>query len=200
MASVLLTPYILRYIMPSSAADIVAFIADSTVEVEGVGDVCSLSTFDLSRHGNSKYGAPHPGEASPSSPRLGAKGGGRSRQGKVEKSLLTFVATYPTWEPPLGAKGMLAAIDRWVSCCTPTVSSPVGLHTQCPNLICITCLFHQARRGPGLWGIKRAPVLDEHRDERRSRRSAPPPALHEPLQHRGRLSSSSLPAALFRNL
>lgn len=45
-------------------------------------------------HGNHKYGAPatHVPKAD------------KSRQGKMEKSFLTFVATYPTWEPgPAGA-------------------------------------------------------------------------------------------------
>ena len=26
--------------------------------VEGLGDVCSLATFDLARHGNPRYGSP----------------------------------------------------------------------------------------------------------------------------------------------
>lgn len=34
------------------------FVADNTVYVEGVGDVCSFATFDISRHGNAKYGSP----------------------------------------------------------------------------------------------------------------------------------------------
>ena len=35
----------------------------------------------------------------------------RSRQGKMEKSFLTFVSTYPTWEPGAAAKQMLASLD-----------------------------------------------------------------------------------------
>jgi hypothetical protein len=34
----------------------------------------------------------------------------RSRQGKMEKSLLSFAATYPTWEPDAAAKQLLAAL------------------------------------------------------------------------------------------
>jgi Autophagy protein ATG9 len=37
---------------------IVAFVRDNTVAVEGLGDVCSLATFDLARHGNPRYGSP----------------------------------------------------------------------------------------------------------------------------------------------
>ena len=34
----------------------------------------------------------------------------RSRQGKMEKSLLSFAATYPTWEPDAAAKQLLATL------------------------------------------------------------------------------------------
>lgn len=85
---------------------ITRFVKDFTAHVDGVGDVCSLSVFDLQRHGNSKYGAPS------SAPKAQ-----RSRQGKMEKSLLSFVATYPTWEPSAAAKQMLQALriggGRW---------------------------------------------------------------------------------------
>lgn len=43
-------------IYPTGA--ILSFVRDFTVRVDGVGDVCSLSTFDFERHGNGKYGAP----------------------------------------------------------------------------------------------------------------------------------------------
>jgi autophagy-related protein 9 len=36
----------------------------------------------------------------------------RSRQGKLEKSLLTFAATYPTWEPSRQGMAMLEAMYR----------------------------------------------------------------------------------------
>jgi autophagy-related protein 9 len=54
--------------------DILAFVRDFTVRVPGVGDVCSLATFDFARHGNGKYGAPY-----------GLPKQARSRQGKMEK-------------------------------------------------------------------------------------------------------------------
>jgi hypothetical protein len=36
----------------------------------------------------------------------------RSRQGKMEKSFLSFAATYPTWEPDSAAKQMLIALGQ----------------------------------------------------------------------------------------
>lgn len=40
------------------AGEITAFVRENTVHVEGLGDVCSLTTFDLARHGNPRYGSP----------------------------------------------------------------------------------------------------------------------------------------------
>ncbi|EFJ46174.1 hypothetical protein VOLCADRAFT_93324 [Volvox carteri f. nagariensis] len=75
------------------------FVSAFTTHVDGVGDVCSLALFDLARHGNAKFGAP-----------VQAEKAFRSRQGKLEKSFLTFVATYPTWEPGEMGRRMLAAL------------------------------------------------------------------------------------------
>lgn len=80
------------------------FVKDFTTYMDGVGDVCSLSAFDLARHGNGRYGSP-----------VNAPKSQRSRQGKMEKSLLSFAATYTTWEPSDAAKQMLQALraQRW---------------------------------------------------------------------------------------
>ena len=40
----------------------------------------------------------------------GVRQAARSRQGKMEKSLLSFAATYPTWEPDAAAKQLLATL------------------------------------------------------------------------------------------
>lgn len=42
----------------NAAGAMAAFVRDNTVHVEGLGDVCSLATFDLARHGNPRYGSP----------------------------------------------------------------------------------------------------------------------------------------------
>ncbi|KAL3162518.1 hypothetical protein ABBQ32_010175 [Trebouxia sp. C0010 RCD-2024] len=100
MASILLTPFVLYYSLPYCTEAILEFVRDHTVFVEGVGDICSLANFDFEKHGNSKYGAvTHCPKAA------------RSRQGKMEKSFLSFVSTYPTWEPGAAAKQMLASLD-----------------------------------------------------------------------------------------
>ena len=132
VASVVLTPFVLAFSMPASAGmtvimhcqigllmlltgAIVRFVKDFTTNMDGVGDVCSLSAFDLARHGNGRYGSP-----------VTAPKPQRSRQGKMEKSLLSFAATYTTWEPSEAAKQMVQAlrVQRWTGAGGATGLSP----------------------------------------------------------------------------
>ncbi|RDX67744.1 Autophagy-related protein 9, partial [Mucuna pruriens] len=96
MTSIFLTPYLLLFIVPKRVDDILQFIADFTVNVEGVGHVCSFSTFDFQEHGNRQYGSP-----------CNAPRSRRSSQGKMEKSLLSFQSSYPSWEPSAQGKQFL---------------------------------------------------------------------------------------------
>ncbi|EXC31937.1 hypothetical protein L484_009787 [Morus notabilis] len=93
MASIFLTPYLLLFVVPKRVDDILQFITDFTVHVEGVGHVCSFSAFDFQKHGNSNYGSPY-----------NASRAERSSQGKMEKSFLSFQSSYPSWEPNVEGK------------------------------------------------------------------------------------------------
>jgi hypothetical protein len=57
--------------------------------VEGLGDVCALAALDPGRHGSRRYGGVAGAHA-------------RARQGKLEKSLVSFAATHPGWPPAAG--------------------------------------------------------------------------------------------------
>ncbi|KAI5394937.1 autophagy-related protein 9 [Lathyrus oleraceus] len=96
MASIFLTPYLLLFVVPKRVDDILQFIADFTVHVEGVGHVCSFSVFDFQKHGNSSYGSPSDSPCDQ-----------RSSQGKLEKSFLSFQSSYPSWEPNAEGKQFL---------------------------------------------------------------------------------------------
>lgn len=50
--SVLITPFVLWYSLPSCAAPIVDFFREFTVHVDGLGYVCSFAVFDFKRHGD----------------------------------------------------------------------------------------------------------------------------------------------------
>ncbi|XP_073063522.1 autophagy-related protein 9 [Primulina eburnea] len=102
MASIFLTPYLLLFVVPKRVDAILQFIKDFTVDVEGVGHVCSFSLFDFKNHGNRKYGSPFdlPREQ-------------RSSQGKMEKSFLSFQIAYPSWEPDAEGKQFLATLKTF---------------------------------------------------------------------------------------
>ncbi|KAM5563518.1 autophagy-related protein 9 [Rosa sericea] len=88
MASIFLTPYLLIFVVPKRVDDILEFIAEFTIDVEGVGHVCSFSAFDFQKHGNRNYGSP-----------FNVPRSQRSSQGKMEKSFLSFQSSYPSWDP-----------------------------------------------------------------------------------------------------
>eukprot|EP01025_Chloroclados_australasicus_P031876 TRINITY_DN32272_c0_g1_i4.p1 TRINITY_DN32272_c0_g1~~TRINITY_DN32272_c0_g1_i4.p1 ORF type:complete len:511 (-),score=53.09 TRINITY_DN32272_c0_g1_i4:1979-3511(-) len=99
MVSITLMPYMLAFRFTRVADEITSFLRRNTDYREGLGDVCSLSLFDLSKHGNSNYGSPFSGSKDT-----------RSKQGKIEKSLLSFVATYPTWKMNKSVKEFLKKV------------------------------------------------------------------------------------------
>ena len=100
--SIFAVPFVLWYPMCRSAPDIVQFVRTFTTHRRGVGHICSLSAFDFRRHGNGKYGAP-----------VNASKPARSKQGKMEKSFLSFHAHYPTWEPDASGREMLAGLAEF---------------------------------------------------------------------------------------
>ena len=93
LVGIFLCPFVLWFPLSDSAGEIVEFVRNSTARVPGIGDVCSLSVFDFSKHGNKRYGA-----------KTNARKHMRSRQGKMEKSFLSFTEAYPDWNP--GERGL----------------------------------------------------------------------------------------------
>ncbi|KAI7735125.1 hypothetical protein M8C21_031641 [Ambrosia artemisiifolia] len=102
MASIFLTPFLLIFVVPKRVDEILQFIEDFTVDVEGVGHVCSFSLFDFQKHGNSKYASPH-----------NSSSAYRSSQGKMEKSFLSFQTSYPSWEPSTDGKQFLSTLKAF---------------------------------------------------------------------------------------
>ncbi|KAL8142609.1 hypothetical protein V2J09_015641 [Rumex salicifolius] len=90
MASIFLTPYLLVFVVSKRVDDILQFVADFTVNLEGVGHVCSFSAFDFETHGNINYGSPCNSERDK-----------RSSQGN-------FQSSYLYWQPdPQGIQFLL---------------------------------------------------------------------------------------------
>ena len=77
---------------------VVDFLRNFTVDVVGVGDVCSFAQMDTRRHGNVRWLS-----------KTNAKKSFQARNGKTELSLIHFVHTNPNWKAPVDA---LAFIDE----------------------------------------------------------------------------------------
>ncbi|XP_065340573.1 autophagy-related protein 9A [Cloeon dipterum] len=101
MLSPILTPYVLCFHLRHKALDIVDFFRNFTVEVVGVGDVCSFAQMDVRKHGNATWQTSvHSGdEPLPSD----ANQYTQAEDGKTELSLVHFTLTNPMWQPPADA-------------------------------------------------------------------------------------------------
>ncbi|PSN50994.1 Autophagy-related protein 9A [Blattella germanica] len=110
LLSPLVTPFILLFYLRPKALDIVDFFRNFTVEVVGVGDVCSFAQMDIRRHGNPMWQAADnvflSSVTQESDVEMQAEGG------KTELSLLHFMYTNPEWKPPTAAKDFVNAFHN----------------------------------------------------------------------------------------
>ena len=96
LLSPIVTPWILLFWLRPRSARLVDFLRNFTVEVVGVGDVCSFAQMDTRKHGNPKWLS-----------RTSARRGQQARNGKTELSLIHFVHTNPQWRMPSEAQAFL---------------------------------------------------------------------------------------------
>ncbi|XP_071154798.1 autophagy-related protein 9A-like [Mytilus edulis] len=87
--SPLITPFILCFSLRHQSLQIVDFFRNFTVDVAGVGDVCSFAQMDIKKHGNPQW-VPNT-EDEPSKEN-------QSEGGKTELSLMHFHMTNPEWK------------------------------------------------------------------------------------------------------
>ncbi|XP_076633465.1 autophagy-related protein 9 [Colletes latitarsis] len=124
LISPLLTPFILCFHMRQRAIDIVDFYRNFTIEVTGVGDVCSFAQMDVRKHGNpmwqtviqspvedhstgydNRYGVDPETLHIPTSNQYT-----QAEDGKTELSLIHFTLTNPEWELPSHAENFIFAL------------------------------------------------------------------------------------------
>lgn len=125
LLSPLLTPFILCFYMRQRALDIVDFYRNFTIEVTGVGDVCSFAQMDVRKHGNpmwqtlpltpvddrtdgydnNAYGGEQQTLQVPMSNQYT-----QAEDGKTELSLIHFTLTNPEWKPPSHAESFVTAL------------------------------------------------------------------------------------------
>eukprot|EP00299_Pterocystis_sp_00344_P016915 c8492_g1_i2.p1 GENE.c8492_g1_i2~~c8492_g1_i2.p1 ORF type:complete len:682 (+),score=139.71 c8492_g1_i2:55-2046(+) len=130
--SIIVTPFVLMFSLADSMGDFVEFVRTFTEELDDVGgDVCSFAMFNFERHGNPQFGAvPH------------SAGVARTtRDGKMEKSFLSFKANHPESQVPGGEEllhnitkpSMAASIESPIaSPSPPALSLPRAPHLMLP--------------------------------------------------------------------
>ncbi|XP_021018215.1 autophagy-related protein 9B [Mus caroli] len=91
LLSPLLTPLFLLFWFRPRALEIIDFFHHFTVDVAGVGDICSFALMDIKRHGHPQWLSEGQTEASLSQ---------RAEDGKTELSLMRFSLAHPQWQPP----------------------------------------------------------------------------------------------------
>lgn len=106
LVSPLVTPYVLCCHLRHRALDIVDFFRNFTVEVVGVGDVCSFAQMDVRKHGNPQW----MNQAAQESERPEEQ----ARHGKTELSLVHFTLTNPNWVPPEESTAFLSNLREQV--------------------------------------------------------------------------------------
>lgn len=91
LLSPIVTPFILIFLLRNKSLEIVDFFRSFTVEVVGVGDICSFAQMDIRRHGNPTWLSEGQTEASVYQ---------QAENGKTELSLMHFTIKNPRWQPP----------------------------------------------------------------------------------------------------
>ncbi|XP_059490836.1 autophagy-related protein 9A [Neocloeon triangulifer] len=110
LLSPIITPYVLCFHLRHKALDIVDFYRNFTVEVVGVGDVCSFAQMDVRKHGNATWQTSvHSGDGGPPTD---ANQYTQAEDGKTELSLVHFTLTNPEWQPPTDAETFVLALRQ----------------------------------------------------------------------------------------
>ncbi|KAM8839430.1 autophagy-related protein 9B isoform 2-T2 [Synchiropus picturatus] len=91
LLSPIVTPFILIFHLRNKSLEIIDFFRNFTVEVVGVGDICSFAQMDIRRHGNPTWLSEGQTEASVYQ---------QAENGKTELSLMHFTIKNPRWQPP----------------------------------------------------------------------------------------------------
>lgn len=121
LMSPLLTPLILIFSFRYKSLEVVDFLRNFSIDVAGVGDVCSFAQLDVHKHGN-----PHwmdeddviptgktSGDTEANERALPSQAM-QSEDGKTELSLVNFALTNPDWKPGQASEVFLANLKGQV--------------------------------------------------------------------------------------
>ncbi|XP_076826468.1 autophagy-related protein 9B [Brachyhypopomus gauderio] len=111
LLSPIVTPFILIFLLRNKSLEIIDFFRNFTVEVVGVGDICSFAQMDVRRHGNPQWMSEGQTEASVYQ---------QAENGKTELSLMHFTLKNPRWQPPQDSSVFISHVREKVQQDTPS--------------------------------------------------------------------------------
>lgn len=133
LLSPIITPLLLLFWFRPRSGEFADFFRNFTLEVEGLGDVCSFAQMDVRKHGNSKWQPatdpedkcqwpPQHEQQRPLEDEEEDSDGlqqlkpvnFQTELGKTELSLVHFTVTNPNWNPPVPSTKFLSALQSRV--------------------------------------------------------------------------------------
>uniref|UniRef100_A0A673KSP8 Autophagy-related protein 9 n=1 Tax=Sinocyclocheilus rhinocerous TaxID=307959 RepID=A0A673KSP8_9TELE len=134
LLSPIITPFILIFPLRSKSLEIIDFFRNFTVDVAGVGDICSFAQMDIRRHGNPQWMSEGQTEASVYQ---------QAENGKTELSLMHFTIKNPRWQPPQESSVFISHLKEKVHQDAQTGPSPQLLLSEAP--LCTSLLSNDNR-------------------------------------------------------
>ena len=121
LVSPLITPLILIFSFRNKSLEVVDFLRNFSIDVAGVGDVCSFAQLDVHKHGNPHWmdeddvmtNGKASGDAEEKERALPSQAM-QSEDGKTELSLVNFALTNPDWKPGQASEIFLANLKGQV--------------------------------------------------------------------------------------
>ncbi|KAM8966620.1 autophagy-related protein 9A-like [Pelodytes ibericus] len=129
LLSPIITPFILIFSLRHKSLEIIDFFRNFSVEVVGVGDICSFAQMDIRKHGNPQWMSEGQTQASVYQ---------QAENGKTELSLMHFAITNPHWQPPLESSMFIGHVKEKVQ--QDAANAPPAQQILCDAPICSSIL------------------------------------------------------------
>ncbi|XP_053322056.1 autophagy-related protein 9A-like [Spea bombifrons] len=137
LLSPIITPFILIFSLRHKSLEIIDFFRNFSVEVVGVGDICSFAQMDIRKHGNPQWLSDGQTQASVYQ---------QAENGKTELSLMHFAITNPHWQPPLESSVFIGHVKEKVQ--QDAAHAPPAQQILCDVPICSSLLSNESGTAP----------------------------------------------------
>ncbi|XP_078071683.1 autophagy-related protein 9B isoform X2 [Mustelus asterias] len=137
LLSPIVTPFVLIFSLRPKSLEIIDFFRNFSVEVVGVGDICSFAQMDVRKHGNPMWLSEGQTEASVYQ---------QAENGKTELSLMHFTITNPHWHPPQDSSVFISHLKEKVQ--HDAATGPPAQHLLSDTPLCTSLLSNESANIP----------------------------------------------------